>query len=50
MKAMKSQMLVALISLLLWGVSFLQAGILNVADPTPNQSAPTGDYADSGWQ
>ena len=50
MKAMKSQMLVALVSLLLWGVSFLDAGIINTGGSAVNTTAPTGAYADSGWQ
>jgi hypothetical protein len=50
MKPMKSQMLVALVSLLIWGVSFLDAGVINSTDTSANQIAPTGAYVDSGWQ
>ncbi len=45
---MKLKMTIALIGLLFSGVSILDAGIVNTG--TPNTAAPTGGYADSGWQ
>lgn len=45
---MKLKLSIALIAFLALGTPLLDAGIVNTG--TPNTTAPSGDYLDSGWQ